>query len=100
MCWVPYARVVVIAAGGANITRIVFPGSGTDDVRRAVVINPSRTIRRCALIIVVPAIGYPLIDIAAHIVQTEGVRLETADLQRLRSVVGFITSFAIGHVCL
>ena len=37
-------------------------------------------------------------DIAAHIVKTEGVRFETTDLQGLRSVVGLIASFTIGHV--
>ena len=37
-------------------------------------------------------------DIAAHFIKAEGVRFETADLQRLRGVVGFIASFTIGHV--
>ncbi len=50
-------------------------------MRKAVVINPRRTIRRCALIILVPAIGHPLVDIAAHIVQTEGVRLSALKKQ-------------------
>ena len=67
-------------------------------MRQAVVINPRPSIRRCTLIILVPTIGHPLMDIAAHIIKTEGVRFETADLQGLRSVVGLIASFTIGHV--
>ena len=37
-------------------------------------------------------------DIAAHIIEAEGIRLETADLQRLRGVVRLIASFTIGNV--
>ena len=47
-----------------------------------------------------PAIRYPLIDTAAHIIKAEWVRLETANLQWLRGVVRFIASFAVGHTSL
>src|SRR6476619_851859 len=67
-------------------------------MRQAVVINPRRSIRRCTLIILMPTICHPLMDIAAHIIKAEGVRFETADLQGLRGVVGLIASFTIGHV--
>ena len=50
------------------------------------------------LIILMPTIGHPLMDIAAHIIEAEGVRFETAYLQGLRGVVGLIASFTIGHV--
>ena len=45
-----------------------------------------------------PTICHPLIDTAAHIIKAEGVRLETANLQWLRGVVGLIASFTIGHI--
>src|SRR5215469_7934720 len=95
---IPYVGIVVITVRGSNITRIILPRSRADNVRKAVVIYPRRTFRRCTLIILMPAIGHPLIDIAAHIIEAEGVRLETADLQRSRGVVGFIASFTIGHI--
>src|SRR5689334_21782916 len=47
-----------------------------------------------------PAIRHPLMDVAAHIIEAKGVRLETPDLQRLRSVVGFIASLTICRISL
>src|SRR6516225_9038505 len=95
---IAYAGNVLITVRGSNITWIVLPGSRAHDMRHTVVINPRRSIRRCPLIILMPTIGHPLMDIAAHIIKAEGVRLETADLQGLRGVVGLIASLTIHHV--
>ena len=47
-----------------------------------------------------PAICYPLIDTASHIIKAEGVWLETANPQWSLGVVGFIASLAISHTSL
>src|SRR5271168_701893 len=94
---IAHGRIVVITVGGSNIAGIVFPRSGADDARQAVAFHPCRTIPRCALIILMPAISNPLMDIAAHVIEAERIRLETADIQRLRRLVGFIATFTIGH---
>ena len=52
------------------------------------------------MIVVMPAISHPLVDIAAHVIEAERIRLETADIQGLRRLVGFIAAFAIGHCSL
>src|SRR5262249_15839599 len=89
---IAYAGIVLITVRGSNITRIVLPGSRAHDMRHGVVICPWRFIRRCPLIILMPTIGHPLMDIAAHIIKAEGVRFETADLPGLRGVVGLIAA--------
>src|SRR6266436_3164298 len=63
-------------------------------------IEPGRAIARCALIVLVPAILDPLIDAAAHVVETERIGQEAAGLQRLLGVVGLVAPLAIGHALL
>src|SRR5690348_3365485 len=48
-----------------------------------VALGPCRTVRRSALIVLVPAILDPLIDTAAHIVQPEWICLEASHLDGL-----------------
>ena len=94
---IPHGRVVMITVGGSNIIGIVFPRSRANDTRQAIVFYPSRTVRRRALIVLVPAISHPLMDIAAHIIEAKWIWLEAADLQRLGRLVGFIAALTIGH---
>jgi hypothetical protein len=47
-----------------------------------------------------PAILDPLIDIAAHIIKTEGIGFEATDLERLCGIIGVNASLAIRHTLL
>src|ERR1700751_698962 len=87
----------MITVGGSNITGIVFPRSRANDTRQAIVFYPSRTIRRRALIVLVPAISHLLMDIAPHIIEAKWIWLEAADLQRLGRLVRLIAAFTIRH---
>ena len=66
-------------------------------MRRAVALDPRRTVRRRALIVLVPAILYPLIDAAAHIIQPKRIWLKAPDLDRLLGGCDVGAILAIGH---
>src|SRR5690349_18413585 len=66
-------------------------------MRTAVGLHPCRTVRRCADIVLVPAILDPLVDAAAHIIQPERIGPEAADLGWLLDRGEVCASLAIGH---
>src|SRR5258706_326253 len=82
MCRISNVRVVTIAVRRPYVTRVIPPGPGPNDMRHAVGLDPGRTIRRGALIVLVPAILDPLIDPAAHIIEPKWIWLKTANLDR------------------
>src|SRR5712672_4223065 len=66
-------------------------------MRRAAALDPWRAVRWSALIILVPAVLYPLIDAATHVIQPERIRLEAAYLDRLLDGRDVSAILAIGH---
>src|SRR5580692_442719 len=66
---IPDARIVMVTAPGAGIARVVLPRTRPDDPRKTLLIGPCRAVGRRALIVLVPAIGDPLVDAATHVEQ-------------------------------
>src|SRR5262245_50895987 len=85
---VPVAGVGPGPADRAEVVWIGVPGPAAHDPVRAVALDPRRTIRRAALIIVVIAILDPLKDVAMHVVKTEGVRWKLSHRRRVEPLVG------------
>src|SRR6202158_1395199 len=94
---ISHIGVVTVAVGWPDIPRIIPPGTRPDAGRGALALDPCRTVRRSALVVLVPAILYPLIDAAAHIVQSKRIWLEAADLDRVLGGRGVGAILAIGH---
>src|SRR3981189_2537459 len=97
VCRISNVGVVTIAVRRPHIARVILPGPGPNDMRRAAALDPWRAVRRSALIILVPTVLYPLIDAATHVIQPERIRLETADLDRLLGGRDVSAILAIGH---
>src|ERR1700730_6212105 len=66
-------------------------------MRPAGALNPWRPVRRGALIILVPAILYPLIDAATHIIQPKRIWPKAPDLDWLLGGCNVSAVLAIGH---
>ena len=66
----------------------------------AVAFDPCRTVCRGALVVFMPAVLYPLINAATHIVQAKRIWSEAADLDRLLGAGNVDAILAIGHTCL
>jgi hypothetical protein len=78
-----------------NVARKVAPRAATKDVPTATVCRPSLAVSGCALIVVVPAVLHPFLDISQHVVQAESVGRETASGGYLFIPLG-PTSIAVG----
>src|ERR1700733_6456573 len=94
---IPNVGIVIVAVRRANIHRFAPPRAGSNDVGVAISCAPWRTIRWRTLIRFVPAILYPLIDTAAHVVEAKGIRLEAAHLNRLLGARCVSAILAVGH---
>ena len=62
----------------AEVPRIVAPGAAAQNAGSARS-GSCRSVSRCAIVIRGPAILHPLIHVAVHVMETEGVRCITAD---------------------
>src|SRR6202008_4683599 len=74
------AGVIVIAAAGAHIARIVLPRPRPNDTGKTVPTAPCRPVGRRSLIVLVPVVGDPLVDAAPHVEQAKRIGLKTSDL--------------------
>src|SRR5215472_6789265 len=90
----------MVTARRTDLARVVLPRSRSNDVGRAALIGPCRTIDGRASIVFVPAVSHPLIHPAAHVIKTEGVGSETAGFGWTRGVVDLAASLAIDHAAL
>ena len=66
-------------------------------MRHAIALDPRGPVQRGALIILVPAILYPLIDAATHVIQPKRIWPETPDLDGLLGGCDVSAVLAIGH---
>src|SRR5262249_31495707 len=92
---IAHVGVVPIAAGGADIARVVHPRAAALDALGAARRLPRASIGRSAAIVAAPAVGDPLPHPACHVVEAERVRREAADGGGHARVVGLPTSPAI-----
>src|SRR5271166_1353596 len=67
-------------------------------MRGAILLDPRRAVDRCTLVVPVPTILHPLIDVASHIMKAERVWPKASDLQRLRRIVRCGASLAVGQI--
>ena len=75
---VPGVRAAAATVGRTRVGRIEVPGT-TAQHPRPILFYPSRTIRRCARIVLVLMILTPFPDIAMYIVQPERIGIERTD---------------------
>src|SRR6516165_6127948 len=79
----PHVGAVGVAACGAETPRIAVPGAAAEDTATAFAFfNPSRTVLRSPVVVLVLAILDPLPDIAMHVMETECIGGERADGSR------------------
>src|SRR5690349_12571301 len=93
---IPHAGVVAVAARRAEIGGIVLPGAAAQHVLAAIVVLPGGSVGRRAVIILVPAIGDPLRDTAAHIVKAEGIGGKAPDLDGVMGIIRLAAALAGG----
>src|SRR5262245_49949690 len=80
---VPVVGGAPVAAGGAEIPRNADPSAAAEDTATAFAFfNPSRTVLRSPVVVLVLAILDPLRDIAMHVMETECIGGERADGSR------------------
>src|SRR5207249_3218232 len=91
---------ILIAAGGADVGGLAFPRPAAQYAGGALRVEPRLATGWGALIVLVPAILHPLVDAAAHIVETKRIGQEAADLQRLLGIVGLVATLAVGNALL
>src|SRR5689334_3858054 len=96
MSWITDAGVIMIAAGSADVSRIVLPGSRANHVGGAPVFGPSAAVRGRIPIVVMPAISYPLMDVTPHIIKAKRIWLKATRLLGLGRIVIVIESLAVG----
>ncbi len=71
--WAREAEVVGAAVGCARPNRRVEPGTAANDPVTAVACYPRRAIRRRSIVVAMPAILHPFINIAEHVVEAKFV---------------------------
>src|ERR1700743_618913 len=97
MSGIPDAGIVTVAIGRPDIACVVLPRARADNVRWAVRANPRRTVCRGALVSLVPAVLYPLIDTTTHVIEPKWIRLEIANLDGLVADRDVGAILAVGH---
>jgi hypothetical protein len=95
---VPVVGAVRVAARRAEAVRSAAIGTAADVVAVADARLPWRTIRRCAIVIIVDAILDSLPDVADDVIETELVRCEGANRRRLSIVPLADAADAVGVV--
>src|SRR3954466_12963191 len=80
---ISHIGVIAIAVWGPYMPAVVPPRPGADHVRGTLAFQPRRAICWCALVSSVPAILYPLIDPATHVMQSKWICCEATNLDRL-----------------
>src|SRR5262245_41404507 len=94
---VPVVGGAPVAAGGAEIPRNADPSAAAEDTATAFAFfNPSRTVLRSPVVVLVLAILDPLRDIAMHVMETECIGGERADGSRPLIVPLAAAAVAIG----
>ena len=82
------SRITPIAGRGAHPGGVVGEGPAAQNAERAIATtDPGATIHRRTLIVVMPAILNPLLDITTHIIQTKLVRYELLGAHNLSGLV-------------
>src|SRR5581483_11564926 len=93
---IAHAGVVAVAARGAEIRGVVLPRAAAQHVLAAIVVLPGGPVGRRAVIILMPAIGDPLGDAAAHIMKAEGIGGKAPDLDGVMGIVRLAAALAGG----
>src|ERR1700722_3664666 len=92
---VTHDRIIKIPACGADIARVVAPGSATQHTLLAIGAEPSRTVSRRTPVVLVPTILNPFRDPAGNVVQAERIRWKAPDFCRLHRAVRPVASVAV-----